>query len=149
MVSCLTTLVNQLFKQKFKKNSDLFLKHTNIYLNITCRLNILSCKLSQWTLPPLKRLIQICQYQTIHSISLVLIFLQRIPLYLRFQSQTANNKNKQFKSLILQSFTDFALSFFTYLPESQIFIIFTCLNPVLLVPGFGQVSQREDCYIVI
>jgi hypothetical protein len=38
----------------------------------------------------------------------------------------------------------FALIFFTYLPESQIiqtnyFIIFTCLNPVLLVPGFGQV----------
>jgi hypothetical protein len=24
------------------------------------------------------------------------------------------------------------------------FIIFTCLNPVLLVPGFRQVGQRED-----
>ena len=45
----------------------------------------------------------------------------------------------------------FILIFFTYLPESQIltkilfiqansFIIFTCLNPVLLVPGFGQVG---------
>jgi len=41
--------------------------------------------------------------------------------------------------------------FFTYLPKSQIyknclfiqtnyFIIFTCPDPVLLVPGFGQVG---------
>ena len=48
-----------------------------------------------------------------------------------------------------------SLQFFTYLPNSQIqknflfiqtnsFIIFTCPNPVLLVPGFGQVGWCED-----
>ena len=47
--------------------------------------------------------------------------------------------------------TVFALIYFTYLPKSQIleknlfiqtnsFIIFTCPNPVLLVPGFWQVG---------
>ena len=52
-------------------------------------------------------------------------------------------------------YTSFALIFFTYFPESiwQNFlfiqtnssIIFNCLNPVLLVPGFRQVSQHGNC----
>ena len=51
----------------------------------------------------------------------------------------------------LKSHGVFALIFFTYLPESQIqknilfiqtnpFIIFTCPNSALLVPGIGQVG---------
>jgi hypothetical protein len=52
-----------------------------------------------------------------------------------------------------RSVTVFALNFFTYLPESQIykkkkyifiqtnsFFIFTCPNLILLVPGFEQVG---------
>ena len=56
---------------------------------------------------------------------------------------------------ILPLSTDKLYHSFTYLPKSQIqtnflfiqtnsFIIFTCQNPVFLVPSFGQVGQRED-----
>jgi hypothetical protein len=31
--------------------------------------------------------------------------------------------------------------------QTNSFRIFTCPNPVLLVPGFGQVGYREDWYV--
>ena len=59
--------------------------------------------------------------------------------------------------IIISCITILALIFFNYMPESKIqknflfiqtnyFIIFTCQNPVLLVPGFGQVGQHDDWF---
>ena len=72
---------------------------------------------------------------------------------------TTLSMNKGEVTFFIKVYIVFALIFFTYLPENQIwkiclliqtnsFIIFTSPNPVLLVQIFGQVGQRDDCIYI-
>ena len=81
-----------------------------------------------------------------------------LPLYI--EVTVPSQEIEQSCTLYIYVLAVFALIFFTYLPECQIwknclfiqtnsFIIFTCHNPVLLVLGIGQVSYLVHRLVII
>ena len=106
-------------------------------------LNELCCKLS----------LDVQGLQDYQNKMILFTFCPKGKLYIFFSSNTPSRCILSEESYLTAEklYPVFALIFFTYLPENQIqknclfiqtnsFIIFTGPNPVLLVPGFGQVG---------